>query len=465
MFLPVIARIILQSFRCVSYDNKEEDSEFLTEEKRLFVDPTVDCDSNLYKVMATYAGINAIIWVAGVPLILLFLLKQISKELDPHGVPETEAIIARRSNRKIKQSAVAFIALRHKPRYWYYEIAFNMSRRLALTCIVLVFETRGPLIIFMLSVSILTTVCEREMNANIDSFVGAFVYIMEWQVLLCVLTLLLMDSAITSDVGDLFVGVTLLVVNMILMIVVFTDTRGDVIRDRIETFKGLLPNSVMAEQIGHRLEQRASALVDFATEYDAGKRRETPTYDVGMVSNPMSNPRNSSSNARDVDNPILLYAKRKFPPINDLDAMHTTASEIEMSGPTTFNVHASHPATIDSMQFKEYAAGDVEAAVDENNGIILEIASTSDRSSEMSSEVSSADERSDNERSADGDEKGGATERNSHNRKSHQQKDKEGSIHVSKTFAPESPTTETISSMHYDEGTQLEVFDVEVLEN
>ena len=95
----------------------------------------------------------------------------------------------------------------------------------------------------------------------------------------------------------------------------------------------------------------------------------------------------------------------------------------------------------------------------------MEIASTSDRSSEMSSEVSSADERSDNERSADGDEKGGATERNSHNRKSHQQKDKEGSIHVSKTFAPESPTTETISSMHYDEGTQLEVFDVEVLEN
>ena len=69
----------------------------------------------------------------------------------------------------------------------------------------------------MLVVSILTTVSEREMNAFIDPYLGAFVYLMSWQIQLCILALLLMDAEMTDDIGDSIVGVSLLIVNVLMM--------------------------------------------------------------------------------------------------------------------------------------------------------------------------------------------------------------------------------------------------------
>ena len=63
------------------------------------------------------------------------------------------------------------------------------------------------------------------MYPHIDPFVGAFVYIMSWQILLCILAMLLMDAEMTSDIEDTFVGIVLLLINFIMAVIVFLDTR------------------------------------------------------------------------------------------------------------------------------------------------------------------------------------------------------------------------------------------------
>ena len=144
-------------------------------------------------------------------------LQRVAKYLDPVEVTEAQAIQDRVGNENVKNSAIAFLALKYKPRYWYYEIVFNLSRRLVLTCFVLMFNSRGAFILFVLAVSILTTVCEREMNAYIDPYLGAFVYLMSWQIQLCMLGMLIMDAEMTDGVGDTLVGIILLLVNVMMM--------------------------------------------------------------------------------------------------------------------------------------------------------------------------------------------------------------------------------------------------------
>ena len=233
MVLPLISRAILQTFRCVTYD---ETDEYSTERgaEFMFVDPAIDCRGAKYRFMVIYASANVLIWPVGVPLGLLVCLWRISRFLDPPGVPEAQAIIKRRTNEHVSESAVAFLALQYKPRYWYYEVIFSLSRRLVLTSVVLVFESRGQFIVFVLSVSIIVSVCERELNAFIEPYTGAFVYLMTWQILLCVTAMLIMDSRITDDVDEVLLGALLVFMNASLFVIVIIDTRGDIMRERIE---------------------------------------------------------------------------------------------------------------------------------------------------------------------------------------------------------------------------------------
>ena len=233
MVLPLISRAILQTFRCVTYD---ETDEYSTEKgaKFMFVDPAIDCRGAKYRFMVIYASANVLIWPVGVPLGLLVCLWRISRFLDPPGVSEAQAIKKRRNNEHVSESAVAFLALQYKPRYWYYEVIFSLSRRLVLTSVVLVFESRGQFIVFVLSVSIIVSVCERELNAFIEPYTGAFVYLMTWQILLFVTAMLIMDSRITDDVDEVWLGVLLVFMNASLFFVVIIDTRGDIMRERIE---------------------------------------------------------------------------------------------------------------------------------------------------------------------------------------------------------------------------------------
>jgi hypothetical protein len=184
--------------------------------------------------MYFYAIINTVIWPVGVPLALIVWLARISRHLDPPNIGEEEAIEGRKEDPVVAESAIAFVAIMHRPRYWYYEVVFNLGRRLALTCVALVFDSNAAFMCFILAVSIYTIVSEREMNAHIDPYVGAFVYLMQWQILLCILAMLLMDAEMTDEIGDLTIGIVLMSVNTLMALVVFMDTRGDVIREAQE---------------------------------------------------------------------------------------------------------------------------------------------------------------------------------------------------------------------------------------
>ena len=227
LVLPLISQSIMKSFRCESYNRGESYDSFL------FADLSIDCKSTLYTFVTTYAALNIIIWPVGVPICLMVGLSKLSEHLDPPGVSEARAIESRRKNEVLRGSAIAFIAMKYKPRYWYYPI-LDIVRRLMLTCVALVLKSRGQFIVFVLTVSLVTTVCEREMYPHIDPYLGAFVYLLSWQILLCVLALLVMDSEMTKDFESFFLGVVLLIVNIIMIGVVFLDTRGDIVRERIE---------------------------------------------------------------------------------------------------------------------------------------------------------------------------------------------------------------------------------------
>ena len=179
---------MLQTYRCVEYDDDNQ-NEYTTKKEFLYIDPDVRCDSQKYKLMHTYAIINTIIWPVGIPISLFIWLSRLAKYLDPADMSWKEAIVARRDNAQVKYSSIAYVALMHKPRYWYYELIFNLSRRIMLTCAVLAFPSKGASICFVLFVCIIATVAEREMEAHVEPYVGVFVYCMSWQVLLCVLAM------------------------------------------------------------------------------------------------------------------------------------------------------------------------------------------------------------------------------------------------------------------------------------
>ena len=274
LILPLISRAVLQTFRCVEFDN---DDPYTNTKTVLFVDPAEDCDDESYESMRIYAIVMTIIWPVGVPIALVIWLARLSPHLDPPNVSEEDAIKQRKGDPSIVGSSIAFVAMFHRPRYWYYEVIFNLQRRLVLTCVVLVFTDNGTFICFVLGVSIITTVSEREMNPHLDPFVGAFVYLMQWQILLCILAMLLMDAQMTNAVGDMAIGLILMLVNIFMALVVFLDTRGDIVREAQEKAAmraKMVRNSVIGRNLPAHVARRFTARVSLASSMFQKKRKE-----------------------------------------------------------------------------------------------------------------------------------------------------------------------------------------------
>ena len=146
----------------------------------------------------------------------------------------------------------------------------------------LVFENNGTFICFVLAVSIMTTVSEREMNPHLDPFVGAFVYLMQWQILLCILAMLLMDAEMTNQAGDMVIGLILMLVNICMALVVFLDTRGDVLREAQEKAAmraKMVRNSVIGRNLPAHVARRFTARVSLASSMFQKKRKEEEEND------------------------------------------------------------------------------------------------------------------------------------------------------------------------------------------
>lgn len=112
-----------------------------------------------------------------------------------------------------------------------------MLRRLLLTSGSLAFDAADSMLLYILAVAILTTVIERETQAQLNPFLGAFAYVCCWQVVLVIIGMFAADAAMTEDTGSTVIGMVMLLSNLAIIAVVFVDTRGDVVRSRRSTIR------------------------------------------------------------------------------------------------------------------------------------------------------------------------------------------------------------------------------------
>lgn len=273
--------MVLQSYRCVSYDDSDG-FEKVKAQRVLFADPNVECGSKSYVFMVIYASVNVVIWPVGVPLGITIWLSRISRYLNPPGIPEAQAIVERQDHKHVVNSAVAFLALRYKPRYWYFEM-LDVARRLMLTCFVLVFDSLGMFVMFVLAVSITSTVAEREMGAHRDKLTRKFVYLMSWQIVLCALGMLLMDAEMTNTLSETLLGILLLGINLVLIFAVCIDLHGDIVDDEKKS------RGAIVHMISRGLSKRfwhawSDALEDNILENESFEVKES----LEEVSNPLT---------------------------------------------------------------------------------------------------------------------------------------------------------------------------------
>jgi len=223
LVLPTISRRICQTFRCVDYDVGEGSA---LHHSYLVVDYAVVCDqtSEEYRNMIIFASLMLLVYPIGVPLAVLTMLGRFRSRLDPKNLSEHDAIKQRQNDEVLRKEPIMTFALLYRPRYWWYEI-YNMLRRLALTSMVLGCRTLAQTTVFVVAVSILTLVIERESEPFQNPFLSAFTYCMHWQIVLFVQFQLLLDAQMTSSAGAVMISILLLFTNLLMVVVVAIDTR------------------------------------------------------------------------------------------------------------------------------------------------------------------------------------------------------------------------------------------------
>jgi len=290
LMLPLICTTVCWTFRCDSfcYDNPENTEDCAGAEKQWFLaaDYSIQCDDYgtwggyPKKHLLVYGAVMVLIFPIGVPLALFFYLWRLRRKFDPIGLSEEAALTLRLEDEELEKSAVAVLALRHRPRFWWFEV-YGMFRRLLLTSFALVFRQKEDLTIWLLGVGIITTVIHREASPELNPFLSAFVYVMHWQITMVVLALILMDSGMTTPAGSRLGSYTLLLTNIAMMFVVFIDTRYNLMRQAREAF---LANNFF-DQISAGLthmyaEHSSSSNSFFGTESFRDTRDTSPGIDM-----------------------------------------------------------------------------------------------------------------------------------------------------------------------------------------
>ena len=113
----------------------------------------------------------------GIPLCFLLWLSTLRSQLNPPGKLEDRAIEERLNDKALMKEPIANFALHYRPQYWWYEV-YALSRRLSLTSVPLAFEDLGSTTIFVLSLSIVTLVIEKESFPHVNPFLSAFTYVL-----------------------------------------------------------------------------------------------------------------------------------------------------------------------------------------------------------------------------------------------------------------------------------------------
>ena len=99
----------------------------------------------------------------------------------------------------------------------WYEV-YTIFRRLMLTSAPVGLPYLSATTIYVISVSVLTLVFERECQPYCNPYISALSYVLHWQIVMVVLYLLLLDSELASDAGEISIGTVLMVTNLLLMV-------------------------------------------------------------------------------------------------------------------------------------------------------------------------------------------------------------------------------------------------------
>ena len=81
------------------------------------------------------------------------------------------------------------------------------------------------MLIFVLGVSIVCLIVEREAQPYLKPETSQSVYILQWQVVLFMQALLLLDASLTDSLGRAAIGIGLLVVNLFLIGIILFGAR------------------------------------------------------------------------------------------------------------------------------------------------------------------------------------------------------------------------------------------------
>ena len=90
-----------------------------------------------------------------------------------------------------------------------------MTRRLALTTVVLFFPSLHSTILFTLSVGLVALLIEQKASPYSDPFLNAFCETCSWQILLFILYMLLLDSKLMPKRQEVAISATLMTTNAV----------------------------------------------------------------------------------------------------------------------------------------------------------------------------------------------------------------------------------------------------------
>ena len=161
----------------------------------------------------------------------------------------------------------------------------------------------------------LRLIVEREAQPYLRTETSQSVYVLQWQVVLFIQFLLLMDADMTNDVGAVTIGVTLLVLNVLLVIVIGFGARETVKRASLAVEKASRRTSAMIRRasalpLGRSPPPAAAA----AAEVELGDlfpTTENPEDDrssgfVSVMENPMT-----PADPVSVENPVYGHLHKK----------------------------------------------------------------------------------------------------------------------------------------------------------
>ena len=230
LVLPAVSLEILQAFACRSYDygDDEEDKRYLV------VDYSVNCSSPFYKFLSSYAAVMCIIFPFGMPFLALLGLYRLRRHkikqnedtsvddqvlLDADAADDGGEVTNGGTAIPERESPFATLSFDVKPAFWFMEVV-DMFRRLALTCLPIVFSNYGAVVVFSLCITLLGLVVQYELKPYKLDLMNTTKTIEAWQNLLCVVVLLIQDANMFQS-PTLYdtAGVVLILIDVLMIII------------------------------------------------------------------------------------------------------------------------------------------------------------------------------------------------------------------------------------------------------